>query len=274
MNNLSAPTADRANPQASASPPGLSRATMPERPVPRLESVVWSGSEPRTASLAHERMCTHWPLDGASQMLNASHALLVMADRLVTAGSPPAPARPTGCIDLHALAREPLGDALSSSIVSVPAELQAHKLALRALADDFEKISVWLARAAESSWDAAKALRQRLGLAGVLGEDQRMIAKDWLAADMNALIATLLRRAVGVLDRVDLTPNAAKADAAGQGSHVPFVRLAAEILQRAAALATQAALFVEEFDKRWHLFRQQVAVAISPDAVNCPRPIP
>ena len=70
-------------------------------------------------------------------------------------------------------------------------------------------------------------------------------------------------RAVGVLDRVELTPAAISADVAGQRSYTLVVQLAAEMLERAAALAAQSALFVADFDKRWHLLRQQMSSATS-----------
>ena len=49
---------------------------------------------------------------------------------------------------------------------------------------------------------------------------------------------------MGVLDRVELKPAAIKADVAGQRSYTLVVQLAAEMLERAAALAAQSALSI------------------------------
>ncbi len=242
---------------------------MPTKRVKYRESVVWPGASPPLASAEQERSCAHWPLEGAAQIQAAAQFLQVLAEIWTPDGFLAMP-RHAGCIDLDLLASETPSAALAQRLASFPAQMQAQKLALRALADDFAKISAWLAKAAGYSWDAAKDVRQKLGLAAALGESHRVIAKDWLAADMNALIATLLRRAVGVLDRVDLAPGAINTDLAGQRAFGPFIRLASDMLERAAALAREAALFVDEFDRRWHQFRQQaaVAVAVSPNPVR------
>ena len=248
--------------------PGLNSARPPPRRLPLLEAVIWSGPDVKSVQPEHNRMCAHWPLDCVTRIHHASHALRVVSERLAGAGSRPVAAlyHQTGCIDVETSSSDPSAEGVLLRVAALPAEIQTHKLALRALADDLTRVSGWLARACGSSWDAAKVVRQKLGVTGVLGDDQRVIAKDWLAADMTALISTLLRRAVGVLDRVELTPAAISADVAGQRSYTLVVQLAAEMLERAAALATQSALFVEDFDKRWHLLRQQISSATS---VNC-----
>lgn len=256
---------------AHASDPWLRAVSEPKvpRPLPRrlpqLESVVWSGPEVQPARPDQARTCAHWPLNCVARIQNSSYALRVVSERLAWAGSLPIAAlsNQTGCIDVAASASDPLNEGVLLRVAALSAEIQTHKLALRTLADDLTKVSGWLARASGSSWDAAKAVRQKLGLAGVLGDDQRVIAKDWLAADMNALLGTLLRRAVAVLDRVDLSPAAIRVDVAGQRSYTLLVQLAAEMLERAAALATQSALFMEDFDKRWYLLRQQISTATS-----------
>ncbi len=235
------------------------------RRLPLLEAVVWSGPEVEPVRREQDRMCAHWPLNCVARIQNTSYALRVVSERLAWAGSLPAASlsHQSGCIDVALSASDPLAEGVLLRVAALPAEIQTHKLALRALAEDLARVSGWLAQTCGSGWDAAKAARQKLGLAGALGDDQRVIAKDWVAADMNALVGGLLRRAVTVLDRIDLTPAAIRSDVAGPRTYTLVAQLAAEMLERAAALAAQSAEFVQDFDKRWHLLRQQISTATS-----------
>ena len=96
-----------------------------------------------------------------------------------------------------------------------PAELTHLVRHLRSTADDFAATGEWLHHAMNASWDVAAALIDVDGLGDMLGERHRIIANDWLAADIQALISRLLRRAADILDHVDFTPAALRADLAG-----------------------------------------------------------
>ncbi len=213
------------------------------------------------------RLCAHWPKDGAAKIQTGARAVRTFAGIWAGTGSSASPpAALASCVDLEQPARAYPGHAPLPHLPSLAARIQAQKLALRALADDFATVSAWLARAAGSGWEAAKAVRQSLGLALALGEGQRLITKDWLAADMNALIAAMLRRSLNLLDRLELTSSAIEADLAGPRTYGRLLRRAAELLDRAATLACDAALLVGEFDQRWRAIRQQVAQAVAPGA--------
>ena len=62
----------------------------------------------------------------------------------------------------------------------------------------------------------AAALISIDSLADLLGERHRIIANDWQAAHMNTLMNHLLDRAADILEQVDFTPKALRADLAGQ----------------------------------------------------------
>ena len=100
------------------------------------------------------------------------------------------------------------------------------------------------------------------GLAAVHGERHRIIANDWLAADMQALIARLLERVAEILDGVDFTPAALREDLAGPRRSPGLVHSAAELLNRAADLCSESAGLVNDNERRWRTFRAQVCEVI------------
>lgn len=226
---------------------------------------VESGHDP-------DRICTHWPLLGAEKILAVSRSLAALAEFWAR---PHAHSKTWNhlhprCIDVAEVnAREETED-LHLRAATIAAEIQQLQLCTGALVEDFQKISEWLAKAAGSTWDAAKTVRRELGLAPAIGEDHRVVVKDWLAADMNALIAALLRQALELIDRIELTPEALATDLAGRRSYGDLLQTAAEMLERAAALANESACFVENLDTRWRKFRAQIAtgIALSRDAAG------
>jgi len=236
---------------------------LPENNAPRLDSVTWERPDPMPAIRHEPQACAHWPLDACAQIEAAARCLRVLAEIWTLEKSLTVPqSGRAGCIDLELLASAPLSGTLLHRIAQFPAQMRAQKQALRALADDFATVSVWLCGAAGSSWDAAKAVRQSLGLAVAPGESHRVIARDWLAADLNALMAAVLHRALGQLDQLMLTPSMIEADLAGQRVFGGLLCQTADTLDSAAAMACDATLFVEQFDKRWRLFRGQLADTI------------
>ena len=247
--------------------------------MPHLDGFMQAQFGERRQERAHDRACTHWPMDGVAKIQAASRALLVMAE-LWEHGETLAKSRqvrPAGCIDVASFGAGPQADVMMLRAAALPDEIEALKLAMRGQAEEFERISAWLVRAARTTRVAAKAAQRPLGLVAVLSEDHRVIAKDLVAADMNALVATLLGEALRVLDCVEPNASAINADLLGARAYEAFLHTAAEMLNRAGALATESALFVEDVDRQWRAFRVQIAtvVALSKEAVGaCTRAPP
>lgn len=236
-----------------------------QRFLTHLDGFLHTGFSQRISENEQQRVCPHWPLDGVAKVRAASRALLIVAMlwERADAIAKDVRYRQIGCVDVEKPVANPQTDALLLRAATAAAEIGDIKFAMRSLSDDFQKISVWLAKAAGASWEVAKAARSTLGCVAVLGEDHRVIAKDWLAADMNALIAGLLRAAVMVLNRLELTPTAINADLLGRRDFEASLHSAAEMLDRAGALATESGFFVDEFDQRWVSFRQQIATVVA-----------
>ena len=90
-----------------------------------------------------------------------------------------------------------------------------------------------------------------------MGERHRIISNDWLAAHEQSLVATMLARAADMLDRVDLTPAALRADLAGARVAPRRLTAAAEVVSRAADLCCLAAELVHDNERRWRVTRER-----------------
>ena len=96
-----------------------------------------------------------------------------------------------------------------------PGEISHLKRDLRTFADDAAGAGEWLATAMQSSWDVAVVLLDIDELADLLGERHRIIANNWQGASMMTPRRTRSsQRAADLLDRVDFTPAAVRADLA------------------------------------------------------------
>ena len=115
----------------------------------------------------------------------------------------------------------------------------------------------------EASWAAAAGLRHP-GLADLLGERHRIIANDWQAASLSVLVSRLVRRAGDILSLLDLTPSGIRADLAGPRMLPGSIHSAAELLGRAADLATESAGLVNDNERRWRVFRSRAAAIAGP----------
>lgn len=225
--------------------------------------------QPRRNPPAHdvlpERSCNHWPLDGEARIHAASNAFVMLADLLAWARMPAATPGDTASrsLDLESVANIEEVDALFEFTDTAPARIDELRRAVRDLAHEYETASAWLADAVAVGWSSVKGMRPAPRCASILDEGHRVIAKDWLTADMTLLIGWLLRRATKSLDRMDLSPVAVRCDLGSQRSYEAMLRSVAEMLDRAGALATQSVAFLGEMDRRLHLFRQQVASAVA-----------
>jgi hypothetical protein len=100
-------------------------------------------------------------------------------------------------------------------------------------------------------------------LADVLGERHRIIANDWQAAGMASLVGRVLDRAADILDRVDFTPAALRADLGAGRVSVGLLYSAAELVAHAADLLSESAGLVHGNERRWRVFHERVAAVLA-----------
>ena len=115
----------------------------------------------------------------------------------------------------------------------------------------------------ESSWAIAATLVEIDGLADLLGERHRIIANDWQAAGMNTVTARVLDRAADVLEHVDFTPAALRADLAAGRVSAGLLYSAAEMVSHAADLCSESAGLVHGNERRWRVFRRRVGEVLA-----------
>ncbi|MGV9938509.1 hypothetical protein [Streptomyces sp. NPDC003401] len=139
-----------------------------------------------------------------------------------------------------------------------PAELRRLRREVGTVADDTEQSGAWPARAMEQAWEIAGYLAAHPAPADLLGERHRIIADDWQSAGLRTLVARLLRRALDLLARVDLSPAALRADLAGERDAPRHLYAASELLDRAAGLMAESAVLVHGNERRRRVFRARV----------------
>jgi hypothetical protein len=92
------------------------------------------------------------------------------------------------------------------------------------------------------SWEAARRLLLQIpALADVLGERHRITADVWQSANMQALSSLLIGRALEILERVEFSPQAVRADLSGQRVFPGYLYSASELVDRAADLVSESA---------------------------------
>jgi hypothetical protein len=82
----------------------------------------------------------------------------------------------------------------------------------------------------QAAWEGAAAVLDVDGLADVLGERHRIMSNDWLAAHMQSLIGRMLARTAEMLEHIDFTPAALRADLAGARVTPRRVHSVAEVM--------------------------------------------
>ncbi len=90
-----------------------------------------------------------------------------------------------------------------------------------------------------------------------MGERHRIISNDWFSAHMQSLIGTLLARSADMLERVDLTPAAVRADLAGPRIAPRRLHAAVEVIHHPADLCCESAELVHDNERRWHVIRER-----------------
>lgn len=227
----------------------------------------------------HERFYASAPLETAVRLQRHARTLLALADRwrhAAPAGPPTGAATNPyqGAEDLNSEAAIALDGALFMEGEDRPVEISTMIGQLRADAEGFAAGGRWLARAMHSSWSVAAELLDVDALADVMGERHRIISNDWLAAHMQTLIAEMLGRAADMLDRLELTPAAVRADLAAGRVSPARLRSAAEVIARAADLCCESSRLVHDNERRWRVFRERTAeiAGAAPPAEPGPEP--
>ena len=208
----------------------------------------------------HEKFYSQAPLRAATDIHAHSRALKALAARWSEVEpTEHAVANPfAGAEDLNAPGLVSESGILFMEGEQEPAEIKKLKGDLEGIAAGMEQIGEWLANAMEQSWQIAGALAAFPALADMLGERHRIIANDWQSANIQALIARLLRRALELLGHVEFAPAALRADLAGERIAPAYLYSAAELLDRAADLIVESAVLVHENERRWRMFTERV----------------
>jgi hypothetical protein len=209
----------------------------------------------------HERFYSSAPLETALRLQRHARTLQALGDRWTTAEPAPRHAISPyeGADDLNSEAAIALDGALFLEGEGRPTEITAMIGELRADAEGFTTGGQWLATAMQASWRGAAAVLDVDGLADVLGERHRIISNDWLAAHMQSVLGQLLARAADMLEHIDLTPAALRADLAGARVTPRRMHSVAEMISRAADLCCESSRLVHDNERRWRVFRQRVA---------------
>ena len=214
----------------------------------------------------HEKFYATAPREVGVSLQRHARTLHALADRWSVAepSTTPALSPYAGAEDLNDLAAMQLDGVLFMEGEGQPPELTNLVRHLHTTADDYDATGQWLANAMQVSWDITASLIDIDGLGDMLGDRHRIIANDWLAADMSRLVARLLRRAADILDSVEFTPSALRADLARDCRSVGLVHSAAELINRAADLCSDSAGLVNDNERRWRLFRERVNAVVHP----------
>ncbi len=209
----------------------------------------------------HELYYSQAPLDDAVTLQQISRTLKALAGhwRTATPHQVEGASRYAGCDDLNVQAATEQTGVLFLEGEGEPGEITRIKRELRTQAADHEQTGAWLGEAMQSTWNgAAKALLGIEPLADLLAERHRIITANWQNASLNTIIAALLTRANEILEQVDFTPAALRADLAGRRLGPRYLCSAAELIDHAADLLAQGAILVHESERRWRVFFERV----------------
>ena len=213
----------------------------------------------------HEKFYASSPREFAVTLQRHARTLQALADQWsTTEASTRAVLSPyEGAEDLNSPAALQLDGVLFLEGEGRPAEISHLIRDLRNAAEDQQATGEWLATAMESSWAVAAALIEIDGLADMLGERHRIIANDWQAATMNSVQSHLMDRAADILEHVDFTPAALRADLADGRVSAGLLYSAAEMISHAADLCSDSAGLVHDNERRWRTFRHRVGQVLA-----------
>lgn len=111
----------------------------------------------------------------------------------------------------------------------------------------------------QKSWAVAEALTPYRELADLLAERHRIIANNWQSAELAGHSARLLRRALRLLEEVEFTPAALRADLAGPRDASRYLLSAAQLIDYAAELNGRGAALERDNERRRRVFHDRVA---------------
>lgn len=216
----------------------------------------------------HEQYYGTEPREQAVVLQRHARTLLALAGRWTGARPVPRDAVSPyeGADDLNADAATQLDGVLFMEGDDEPVEITTLKRDLRSVAHDSAAAGEWLGTAMTAAWAFVPELFPIDGLVDMLGERHRIVANDWQGASVITLASKVLERAVDVLEQVELTPTALRADLEGTGASVGYVTSAAELIDHAAELLSQFAGLVHDNERRWRVFRARVAELVTSDA--------
>ena len=212
----------------------------------------------------HEKFYASAPRELAVTLQRHSRSLQALADQWSTAEpSTRSVLSPyEGAEDLNSPTALQLDGVLFMEGEGRPTEITHLIRDLRSFSDDQSGTAEWLTHAMESSWDVAAALIHIDALADMLGERHRIIANDWQAAGTATLAGRVLDRAADILERVDFTPAALRADLASGRVSVGLLYSASELVAHAADLLSDSAGLVHGNERRWRVFHERVAAVL------------
>jgi hypothetical protein len=208
----------------------------------------------------HEKFYAVAPREQAVTLQRHSRALHGLADRWLTAAPTDRSATNPyeGATDLNDEGALQLDGVLFMEGEGEPGEIVRLQRDVRSMADDATGAGTWLADAMQASWDVLPVLLDVDEVADLLGERHRIVANNWQAAGLMSLTGRILGRAADLLDHIDFTPAALRADLAG--GHVAARRLqsTAEMLDHSADLLSDFAGLVHDNERRWRVFRERI----------------
>jgi hypothetical protein len=211
----------------------MTEASGSESPPPQLLEAIGNLTE---FHREHEKFYSQAPLGQAVEVQGASRVLKALAGRWSAVDAADhQPASPfAGAEDLNAPGLTAESGVLFMEGEGEPAEIKRLRRDLETLADDVEQTGEWLAAAMEQAWQVAGALAAYPVLADLLGERHRIIANDWLSAGQQTLVGRLVRRALDLVAKLDFSPEALRADLAGERRSAAYLYSASELIDRAA----------------------------------------
>jgi hypothetical protein len=208
----------------------------------------------------HEKYYSQAPLRSAADLQAISRTLKALAGHWSEAepSDHPAASPYAGAEDLNAPGLVSGSGVLFMEGEGEPPEIAHMKRDLERVAADLDETGTWLISAMDQSWGVVGGLGAYPELAGVLGERHRIIANDWQSAQLQVLVARLLRRARELLERIAFDPASLRADLAGPRETVPYLYSASELIDRGADLVAESATLVHENERSWRRFAQRV----------------
>ena len=235
-----------------------------EAPPPRDNPLLQAALNLSQFHREHEKHYSAAPLEDALWLQRTSRTLKALAERWSRAEVErhPAPSPFAGAPDLNDERAIESSGVLFMEGEGEPGEIAGIKRRLTDMARTNEGTGEWLANAMQASWTVAEQLLQFPELADVLGERHRIIANDWQNANTATLISHHLDRAVAILERIDFTPAALRADLAGPRQAGAYLFAATELIDHAADLMAIGATLVHENERRWRVTRARVEALV------------